>query len=122
MLTWLFSPAELSLRQEGGFLKEVVVVVSLLSRTAAHKEWVPGGTTSGIRASQVRRGISIDSKASVADWRRSCVDLGSELGCLWDRVSISEQCKDCLRNQVGGVDCFGNSSRVTHGGKDLIFI
>ena len=50
--------------------------------------WVPQvgcckkalGVTSGIRASQVRRGSSVDSRASVADWRRSCVDLGSAFG------------------------------------------
>ena len=40
----IVSPAELSLRQVGGFLKikEVVVVVSLLPRTAAHNEWCLG--------------------------------------------------------------------------------
>ena len=42
--------------------------------------------------------------------------------CLWDRVSISKQRVDCSRNQFGGVDCFGNSSRVSRGGKDPIFI
>ena len=42
--------------------------------------------------------------------------------CLWDRVSISKQRVDCSRNQFGGVDCFGNSSRVSRRGKDLIFI
>ena len=47
----IVSPAESSLRQVGGFLKikEVVVVVSLLPRTAVHNEWCLGGT-SGIRA------------------------------------------------------------------------
>jgi len=31
--------------------------------------------------------------------------------CLWDRVSISKQHLDCLRNQFEGVDRFENSSR-----------
>ena len=35
--------------------------------------------------------------------------------CLWDRVSILKQRVDCSRNQFGGVDCFGNSSRVSRG-------
>ena len=68
-------------------------------------------------------GSSVDSKASVADWRRSCVDLGSELGLfVGSCVDLRKACEDCWRNQVGGVDCFENSSRVWHGGKDLIFI
>ena len=39
-----------------------------------------------------------------------------------DHVSISKQRVDCSRNQFGGVDHFGNSSRVSCGGKDPIFI
>ena len=42
--------------------------------------------------------------------------------CLWDRVSISKQRVDCSRNQFEGVDSFENSSRVSRGAKDLIFI
>ena len=42
--------------------------------------------------------------------------------CLWDRVSISKQRVDCSRNQFEGVDSFGNSSRVSRGGKDPVFI
>ena len=71
--TLIVFPAELSLRQLGGFLKVVVVVVSLLPRTAAHNEWCQSHPRFDV-------GSSVDSKASVADWRWSCVDLGSELG------------------------------------------
>ena len=48
----------------------------------------------------------------------------SERRCdyLWDRVSISKQRVDCSGNQFGGVDCFENSSRVSCGGNDPIFI
>jgi len=68
-------------------------------------------------------GSSVDSRASVADWRRSCVDLGSELGLfVGSCVDLRTACEDCSRNQVGGVDCFGNSSRVSRRGKDQIFI
>jgi len=42
--------------------------------------------------------------------------------CLWDRMSISKQRVDCSRNQFGGVDRFGDSSRVSRGGKDPVFI
>ena len=42
--------------------------------------------------------------------------------CLWDRVSISKQRVDCSKNQFGGVDCFGNSLRVSRGDKDPIII
>jgi len=41
----IVSPAESSLCQVGGFLKKVVVVVSLLPRTAAHNEWCQGRNT-----------------------------------------------------------------------------
>ena len=60
------------------------------------------------------------SRASVAVWRRSCVDLGAALGLfVGSCVDLRTACEDCSRNQVGGVDCFENSSRVSRGGKDL---
>ena len=68
-------------------------------------------------------GSSVDSRASVADWRRSCVDLGSALGLfVGSCVDLRTECEDCSRNQFGGVDCFGNSSRFSREGKDPVFI
>ena len=67
-------------------------------------------------------GSCVDSRASVAVWRRSCVDLGAALGLFVGSCVDLKQRVDCSRNQVGGVDCFGNSLRVSHGGKDLVFI
>ena len=104
------SQAESSLRQEGGFLKIKWWLLCLLFRE-------PLRTTSGVWGAQqvvsehprFDVGSSVNSRASVPDWQRSCVDL---------RIV----CEDCSRNQVGGVDCFGNLSRVSRGGKDLIFI
>ena len=63
----------------------------------------------------------------------SCVDSKSISCCLAEIVCRSRsgvgtvcgivcQRVDCSRNQFGGVDCFENSSRVSLGGKDLIFI
>ena len=58
------SLAASSLRQVGGFLREVV-------RTA--QQLVSEHPRFGV-------GSSVDSRASVAVWRRSCVDLGAALG------------------------------------------
>ena len=115
------SPAASSLRQLGGFLKCGCCVSSSANRCAQRV---------GVRAQQVVSelprfvvGSSVDSRASVADWWRSCVDLGSALGLfVGSCVDFRTACEDCLRNQVGGVDCFGNSSRVSCGGKDPVFI
>ena len=68
-------------------------------------------------------GSSVNSRASVANWRRSCVDLRSALGLfVGSCVDLRTARVDCSRNQVGGVDCVGNSSRVSRGGKDPVFI
>ena len=61
-------------------------------------------------------------RASVAVWQRTCVDLRATLGQFVGSCVISKQRVDCSRNQFRGVDCFGNSSRVSRGGKDPIFI
>ena len=81
----------------------------------------------GARAQQLvsehpRFGVrsSVDSRASVAVWRRSCVDLGAALGLFVG--SCVDLKTDCLRNQFEGVDIFRNSSRVSCGGKDPVFI
>ena len=46
---------------------------------------------------------------------RSRSGVGTVCGIVCLRI-------DCSRNQFGGVDCFENSSRVSRGGKDPIFI
>ena len=62
------SPAASSLRQMGGFLKGGCCVPRRCAQqvVSEHPRFVVGS--------------SVDSRASVADWRRSFVDLGSELG------------------------------------------
>ena len=69
-LLLVVSPAASSLRQVGGFLKDGGCCVS---PTRCAQQVV----------SELPRfdvGSSVDSRASVADWRRSYVDLGSALG------------------------------------------
>jgi len=61
-------------------------------------------------------------RASVAVWRRLCVDLGVALGLfVGSCVDLKIAC-GFSRNQFEGVGSFGNSSRVSRGGKDPIFI
>ena len=79
-------------------------------------------TTSGIRASQVRRGIIWWFKGHLLlIWWRSCVDLRSALG-LCGIVCRSQNSAWSAQGINWGVDLFRNSSRVSWGGKDLIFI
>jgi len=74
------SPAESSLRQEGGFLKIKWWLLCLFFRE-------PLRTSSGVWGAQqlvsehprFDVGSSVDSRASVAVWRRSCVDLRAAL-------------------------------------------
>ena len=79
--------------------------------------------TSSIRASQVRRGIIWWFQGNQLLFGGDRVSISERRwDYLWDRVSISKQRVDCSRNQFEGVDSFGNSSRVSHGGKDPVFI
>jgi len=54
--------------------------VSLLPRTAAHNEWVSRAQQVVSEHPRFDVGSSVDSRTSVAVWRRSCVDLGTALG------------------------------------------
>jgi len=60
--------------------------------------------------------------ASRSAWQRSCVDLRAALVCLWDHVSISEQCWIVHWDHFGWSRPLENSFRVSLWGKVLIFI
>ena len=114
------SPAASSLRQLGGLLNGGCCVSSSANRCA--QRVVSGAQLVVSVHLRFDVGSSVDSKASVAVWRRSCVDLESALGLfVGSCVDLRTACEDCSRNQFRGVDCFGNSLRVSRGGKDLIF-
>ena len=90
-----------------GFLYVVVV--------SAHNKWYQGIP-----------GLSWDHlvirRASVADWWRSCVDLRSALRLFVGSCVDLRKAREVLKESIWGVDLFRNSSRVSWGGKDLIFI
>jgi len=70
-------------------------------------------STSGIRASQVRRGIVCRFQEHLLLFGRDRVSISEQhWDCLWDHVSISKQRLNCLRNQFGGVNRFEKSSKV----------
>ena len=58
-------------------------------------------TTSGIKASQVRRGIVYQFQEHWLLFSGDRVSISKQCwDCLWDHVSISKQHLDCLRNQI----------------------
>jgi len=99
---------QLHLSPVGRFLREVVTLAR---------------ATSGIRASQVRRGIVCWVRRHQLLFGGDRVSISKRHSdWLWDCVLISKQRVDYSRIQFEGVDCFENSSRVSREGKDPIFI
>ena len=67
-------------------------------------------------------GSYVDSKGISCCLAKSYVDLGAALGLFVGSCVDLKIAYSCSRNQFGGVDCFENSSKVSRGGKDLVFI